>query len=321
MHRFIIVVALLIVQLPGDTSAVRTCAAQSRKIVHRFYLLRHCQRSKRNVIGLANVKTVRACADLARGKQAMAFNYAPAGRTGVNRYELNKNQSRPAPWVPPKAGSGSSTTIAPFDDFYNCQVLDCPEHRNLSSIVNDTRFDYYSMFARMLPPAAATCIPSIGVFLFEETRYNYSRAYNSCVTQHGGSLAHVASDRRTFEMARILTNLPKANDNSSFNVPLFYVGLNESIRDRFFTSAGERLDCFTFRAWAPGHPAKNRTSPGCVTLSEEGSWKVFNCNRNLPHVCELHTSGPALHEPKLHRRCSVKRPNNRYAPPKRVPIE
>ncbi|ETN62882.1 hypothetical protein AND_005434 [Anopheles darlingi] len=218
MHRFIIVVALLIVQLPGDTSAVRTCAAQSRKIVHRFYLLRHCQRSKRNVIGLANVKTVRACADLARG-------------------------------------SGSSTTIAPFDDFYNCQVLDCPEHRNLSSIVNDTRFDYYSMFARMLPPAAATCIPSIGVFLFEETRYNYSRAYNSCVTQHGGSLAHVASDRRTFEMARVLANLPKANDNSSLNEPLFYVGLNESIRDRFFTSAGERLDCFTFRAWAPGHPA------------------------------------------------------------------
>ncbi|XP_050094475.1 uncharacterized protein LOC126577103 [Anopheles aquasalis] len=321
MHQLVLVVALLAVQLPRDSSAVRTCTEQSRKIVHRFYLLRHCQRSERNVIGLANVKTVRNCADLARSKQAMAFNYAPAGRNGVNRYELTQNQSRPATWIPPKAASGgSSTTRAPFDDFYNCQVLDCPEHRNLSSIVNDTRFDYYSMFAKILPPAAATCIPSIGMFLFEETKHNYSRAYNSCVAQHGGSLAHVASDRRTFEIARVLGNLPKGNDNSSLNESLFYVGLNESIRDRFFTSAGERLDCFTFRAWAPGHPA-NRSAPGCVALTEEGSWKVFNCNRNLPYVCELHTSGPALHEPKLRRRCSIKRPNNRDAPPKRVPIE
>ncbi|XP_035772725.1 uncharacterized protein LOC118456239 [Anopheles albimanus] len=255
MHRLAIVVALLTIQLPRDSSTVRTCAEQSRQIVHRFYLLRHCQRSERNVIGLANVKTVRSCADIARSKQAMAFNYAPAGRHGVNRFDLAQNQSRPTPWIPPKAASGSTTTRVPFDDFYNCQVLDCPEHRNLSSIVNDTRFDYYSLYARILPSAAATCVPTVGVFLFEETRQNFSRAYNTCVTEHGGSLAHVASDRRTFEIARVLANLPGGNDNSSHSEPLFYVGLNESIRDRFFTSGGERLDCFSFRAWAPGHPA------------------------------------------------------------------
>uniref|UniRef100_A0A182F5L9 Uncharacterized protein n=1 Tax=Anopheles albimanus TaxID=7167 RepID=A0A182F5L9_ANOAL len=76
---------------------------------------------------------------------------------------------------------------------------------------------------------------------------------------------------------------------------------------------------FLALAFSCGIFRSNRSAPGCVALTEEGSWKVLNCNRHLPYVCELHTSGPALHEPKLRRRCSIKRPNNRDAPPSAFP--
>ncbi|XP_058126386.1 uncharacterized protein LOC131283098 [Anopheles ziemanni] len=315
---FVIMVALLLIP---SLAAVAICEQQAKRIVHRFYPLRHCQRSNRTVIGLANVKTVRECANLARHKQALAFNYAPEGRNRSNLFVValereQNSSSRPSPWKPTQLPSSGGVEEG-FEDFYNCHVLDCPEYRNLSTIVNDTRFDYYSLYARNLPSANATCIPSIGMFSFEEIKLNYSNAYNSCVSL-GGSLAHIVSDTRTFYLSKYISTLPHANQSSSDKSgSLFFVGLNETIRDRFFTSSDERLDCFIFRAWAPGHPERNR-HPGCVALTDEGSWKVFSCNRSLPYICELHTSGPALAEPKLKRKCSVKRPNNRFAPTKHI---
>ncbi|KFB39058.1 AGAP009316-PA-like protein [Anopheles sinensis] len=303
---FVIMVPLLLIPC---LSAVPICEQQAKRIVHRFYPLRHCQRSNRTVIGLANVKTVRECANLARHKQALAFNYAPEGRNRSNLFvvalEREQNSSnRPSPWKPTQLPSSDGVEEG-FEDFYNCHVLDCPEYRNLSTIVNDTRFDYYSLYARNL-----------------QTKLNYSNAYNSCVSL-GGSLAHIVSDTRTFYLAKYISTLPHANQSISnesstdTSGSFYFVGLNETARDRFFTSSDERLDCFTFRAWAPGHPERNR-HPGCAALTDEGSWKVFSCNRSLPYICELHTSGPALSEPKLKRKCSIKRPNNRFAPTKHI---
>ncbi|XP_053667048.1 uncharacterized protein LOC128716153 [Anopheles marshallii] len=325
MRLTVLLAALTFLRSPPDGASMRTCETAARKIVHRFYPLRHCQRSNRTVIGLKNVKTVRECADFARDKQGLAFNYAPVDRNNSNWFELVKereqNKSTVAPWKPQPPRIPTSSFG--FDDFYNCHVLDCPEYRNLSTIVNDTRFDYYTLYARVLPSGNTTCIPSIGMFLFDETRTNYSYAYNSCITA-GGSLAHIASDARTFHLAKYIANLPLGNNatldssNTTTIDPIFYVGLNETLKGRFFTSANERLDCFSFRAWAPGHPDRNRHPPSCVALTDEGSWKTFNCNRTLPYICELHTSGPALYQPKLQRKCNVKRPNNRIAPSRRV---
>ncbi|XP_053677694.1 uncharacterized protein LOC128727778 [Anopheles nili] len=325
MSLTVVLTALVFSQLPLDGESVRTCEVNAGKIVHRFYPLRHCQRSNRTVIGLSNVESVRECAEFARYKQGLAFNYAEAGRNTSNLFDVVKererNKTNPTPWKPK---SPAVSTSLEFEDFYNCHVLDCPEYRNLSTIVNDTRFDYYTLYARHLPTMNSTCIPSIGMFLFEDTKLNFSKAYNSCRT-FGGSLAHIASDSRTFHLARYISNEPLLNEtttNASTISPgamdqLYYVGLNETEKNRFFTSAEERLDCFTFRAWAPGHPDRNRHPPSCVALTDEGSWKVFNCNRTLRYICELHTSGPALYEPKLKRNCSVKRPNNRIAPSRR----
>ncbi|XP_050072388.1 uncharacterized protein LOC126560473 [Anopheles maculipalpis] len=326
MHLTVVLAALAFLHFLPEGASLRSCEIATRKIVHRFYPLRHCQRSNRTVIGLKNVKTVRECADFARDKQGLAFNFAPLDRNSSNWFDLVKereqNKSTVPPWKPqpPRVAYNSFG----FDDFYNCHVLDCPEYRNLSTVVNDTRFDYYTLYARLLPSANATCIPSIGMFIFSDTRQNYSNAYNSCITA-GGSLAHIASDARTFHLSKyIATYLPTGNyttansTNETTVEPLYYVGLNETLKNRFFTSAEERLDSFSFRAWAPGHPDRNRQPPSCVALTDEGSWKVYSCIRSLPYICELHTSGPALYPPKLKRKCFVKRPNNRKAPSRRT---
>lgn len=39
------------------------------------------------------------------------------------------------------------TTISPaVEEFYNCEILACPEFSNFATIVNDTRYDYYSLY-------------------------------------------------------------------------------------------------------------------------------------------------------------------------------
>lgn len=156
----------------------------------------------------------------------------------------------------------------------------------------------------------ATCVPSVGMFIFFKERSNYSAAYNTCATI-GGSLAHIASEARSVQLSSIL----RISTNSSTNERIAYVGLNETRRGEFFTSNSEPLSCFNFRAWAPNHPPKVR-KPGCVAITPEASWKVFNCNRKLMFVCELFTSGPNPYVNNLQQKCTVKSPNNRFMPKK-----
>lgn len=98
--------------------------------------LRHCQRSNRTAIGWENVRTVDKCAELAHQLKGMAFNFSPRGRRKKNAYE-NGTRS----WKEDEV---------PEEIFYSCLVLDCPEYRNFSTMVNDTRYDYYSLYA--FPP-------------------------------------------------------------------------------------------------------------------------------------------------------------------------
>jgi hypothetical protein len=144
--------------------------------------------------------------------------------------------------------------------------------------------------------------------LFKEQRSNYSVAYNIC-SLHGGNLAHIASEVRNVELSKLL----RISTNSSSKERTAYVGLNETNRNEFFTSNSEPLRCFNFRAWAPNHPPEVR-KPGCVAITPEFSWKVFNCNRKLMFICEVFPSGPNPYVNNLEEKCSAKRPNNRFMP-------
>nr|XP_029727317.1 uncharacterized protein LOC115265617 [Aedes albopictus] len=295
----------------------QTCSRHQQRIKHRFHALRHCQRSNRTIIGLINVKSVGECAEYARKKHGMAFNYGPNDRQETNLFDVLRVQQAAKSNQSSVAPKGTDTITTDPEEFFNCQVLDCPEYRNLSTIVNDTRFDYYSLYTREPPSENATCLPSVGMFVIDDRKLNYSQAYNECRSM-GGSLGHVASEVRTNQLTKMLIQeLNRKNDTEATTgnrtMEGVYVGLNETIRGAFITSGSEPLECFLYRAWAPGHPSKTR-QPGCVAITPNNSWTVHNCNKPLRFICELHTTGPPKYKPSLMRKCSLKRPNNRIAP-------
>lgn len=98
---------------------------------HKFHALRHCQRSNKTVIAYGDADNEEQCADFARLSRALAFNFSPKHRRLVNHYEVKTNE----------------TEKTQQNDFYSCEALACPEYRNFSTLVNDTRFDYYSLYA------------------------------------------------------------------------------------------------------------------------------------------------------------------------------
>jgi hypothetical protein len=103
------------------------CANDESRIKHEFYPLRHCQRSNRSWIVAENFHDVEECATFARANHGLAFNFGDSRRGVRNLFEDNRPEET--------------------ELFYNCQVLDCPEFLNFTTLVNDTRFDYYSMYA------------------------------------------------------------------------------------------------------------------------------------------------------------------------------
>lgn len=276
-----------------------------------FHPLRHCQRSNKTVIALYYVESQEDCAEHAKIIRGLAFNFSPSDRK-INFVERE---------------TGNETLGGEDEEFYNCEVLECPEYRNFSTMVNDTRFDYYSLYAhppreskkcsftKFLPEIYlasenATCVKSVGMFILSSERANYSVAYNIC-SSFGGNLAHIASEERNTELSKLL----RISTNSSLKERTAYIGLNETSPDKFFTSHKIPLACFLFRAWAPGHPPEVRRA-GCVAITPEASWKVFNCNRKLLFICEILASGPNPFVNNLNQTCSITRPNNRFMPKK-----
>lgn len=97
-----------------------------KDIHHEFYPLRHCQRSNKTVIAYSNEDSLEDCAEFSRYHRGLAFNFSPIERRKKNLYNIKQ------------AGD--------LGEFYSCEVLECPEYSNFSSMVNDTRYDYYSLF-------------------------------------------------------------------------------------------------------------------------------------------------------------------------------
>lgn len=141
------------------------------------------------------------------------------------------------------------------------------------------------------------------MFILYEERRNYSTAYETCA-KIGGSLAHIASERRNVAITKLLKV-----SNSTATEQVAYVGLNETTKNQFRTSMNEPLGCFNYRAWSPGHPPRVR-KPGCVAIAPDASWRVMNCKQKAFFICELLTSGPNPSANNLKQRCSIRQPNN-----------
>lgn len=101
-----------------------------------------------------------------------------------------------------------------------------------------------------------------------------------------GALAHILSVQRTNALSALIQS-----QRNSTRLGLAYVGLNQTEPlGPLYTSSNEPFECFMFRAWAPNHPRLAIKKAGCASITSERSWKWHNCAKQLPFVCEIHTS-------------------------------
>lgn len=140
----------------------------------------------------------------------------------------------------------------------------------------------------LLATQNTTCIRSVGLFLLNKEKKNYTEAIASC-QQWGGDLAHVLSESRT----STLSNVIQSEIQEWYKAA--YVGLDDiRVEGLFQTPLGTPINCFKYRAWAPSHPRNKSRRDDCVFLDHEKSWKVVNCKYKLPFICELYPDEVAL---------------------------
>lgn len=159
---------------------------------------------------------------------------------------------------------------------------------------------------------------------------NYTEATSTCAG-HRGYLAHILNDARTNFLSTLIqqqildvnkiaivtestpTESADGNAIDSVKVPIrhAFIGLKEFNRKgNFIDSFDIPMKCFRFRAWAPKYPS-GETRLGCVAITASRSWKMFDCRKHMPFICELGPSKPKrINRRKFNRRCSLKRSNN-----------
>lgn len=118
----------------------------------KYYPVRHCQRSNKTRIAAKNVESLVKCEQFAECNHGLAFNYGhnrkPRKKDDSNNWmnlfdTIKKEENYANRWnVVTKELELSN------DPYFNCEVFDCPELGNLSTIINDTRYDYYSIYGR-----------------------------------------------------------------------------------------------------------------------------------------------------------------------------
>ncbi|KAK3919025.1 Collectin-10 [Frankliniella fusca] len=158
--------------------------------------------------------------------------------------------------------------------------------------------------------AGWSCVPGVGLFrvrgLSPGERANYTAAGERC-RGDSGELAHVLSEVRTAGLAALMGEKGRDDKNRTVGpASRAYVDLADTAKEGLFvTSADEPLDCFPFRAWAPGEPRHRLPDDDCVVLQRRpgpgagagagapgggggGAWAVTDCRRKLPFICELY---------------------------------
>lgn len=251
----------------------------------KFYPVRHCQRSNKTRIAAKNVENLEKCAQFAEHHQGLAFNF---GHGQKPRKMSDRNE--PINLFDEIREKNKTTKIKKDlelldDPYFNCEVLDCPEQGNMSTIINDTRYDYYTLYgsgkskliflenlmiARLLAPANASCLPTIGLFMiYYDERMNYTQATITC-ENHNGFMANVMSGVRTNYLSSLVIehstdsnknavvhSSSEETDSSPLKIPIFhaFIGLRELHRKGDFYDSNEvPIRCHLFRAWEPKYP-------------------------------------------------------------------
>ncbi|XP_012283231.1 uncharacterized protein LOC105701235 isoform X2 [Orussus abietinus] len=235
------------------------CCQISQQESPRYKLLKTGIRSTQTVLSRKQVPDLADCIKFAVSKKALAFNFSNNISSHGNSSQHHKREGL---------------------DNENCILFECPELNNFTTITNDTRFKYYSMYRGdlMISIGQVQCIPKVGIFLLSMNKKNYTKARESC-QKLNGSLAHVVSEERTEGLAKLISESLT-----------FFVGLSNRDKERIWTNEfNEPLDCFNYRAWGPREPTHSR---GCVGLVQPEDlsmvyWKVLPCDLSTSYICEI----------------------------------
>ncbi|XP_033247260.1 uncharacterized protein LOC108159536 [Drosophila miranda] len=307
----IITIIFLLLQLLASLSMGSLNCPTDEAIPPQFHLVRECQRaSADDALSLENTSSFEDCANLARELHGLALNYAPGGPTRHRNRFIQSNHG--------SHGRILRSRLTVFEqpaEFFNCHVLQCPQNSTFGDMVNDSRFDYYSLHGRPTTLRNYSCVPEVGLFLVYTNPSSYLNASLECSnsSEFSGSLAHIASESRTRALSQWLMDFnrksrPVLEAKPMPKIFLAYVGLafnrTTSLNAHDFRNAQhESLMCFLYRAWDVGHPAlgQQKANESCVALTPQGTWHALSCERELPFICEIFTASPRSwkHEAEL----------------------
>lgn len=296
MHSMILQMFILLTCL-NLVSLQLFCSDMLKRNRTKYYPVRHCQRSNKTRIAAKNVANLNKCIQFAEYNQALAFNFGhgkrPRKKSGTNEllnlFDVLEEKERR------KANNNTSTDKVEkkfeesADPYFNCEVLSCPEYGNMSTLINDTRFDYYSLYGYgkcllglgasgrhidvifvVSAPQNTTCFPSTGLFMYYYDEWmNYTNAANTCADQKG-HLALILSDVRTNFLSNLVqqqavdfikNSVTFRSSDDALDTPIkipirhAYIGLNEQVRKgSFIDSLGVPIKCYRYRAWEPSYP-------------------------------------------------------------------
>ncbi|XP_059061840.1 uncharacterized protein LOC131854716 [Achroia grisella] len=230
------------------------CSNEFPPILPKYHLMEKCHRSKLGLAAKARYTSLISCQRLAIEKKALSLNFSP-----------------------PEAAESMKDPLE-----YTCEVLKCAEVDGGTSLTNDMRFDYYSLYAKPLPNANSTCIPATGMFYLITQKYNYTEGQNAC-KNISGVLADITSEQRTEALGQML---------AGSNVEAAIIGMRRKNESTFYAINGNTLDCTTYRAWMPGHPRRYYDKYDCAIITRHKMWKSTSCKKRYPIVCELIPGGP-----------------------------
>lgn len=99
-------------------SAILRCSLIQQKKPVKFYRVKTCKRYNTSIIARANYNSFARCLSFAKEKNGLGFNFSPEKPTNNE-----------------------------VDNFVrSCEVLGCPDVDNFTGLVNDTKFDYYTLY-------------------------------------------------------------------------------------------------------------------------------------------------------------------------------
>ncbi|XP_049708445.2 uncharacterized protein LOC110379694 [Helicoverpa armigera] len=248
-------ILLLILSIDYKTvNAKSECSVDGQVRSPKYHLIEKCFRSKLGIVTKANFTSLTSCQRLGFEKKALAINFSP--QEAWQDYNVTGR--------------------------YTCEVLKCAEADGGLSMVNDSRYDYYSIYGKPVPHVNSTCVPTLGMFFILTKKQNYSQGFRDC-KNISGLPADVTSEQRTDSLAQLIAGA---------SLEVAFVGLRSKNGSGFFSVTGDALDCTTYRAWQPGSPRKARDKYDCVLLTRSRTWVTTPCKKNYPMICEIVPGGP-----------------------------